>query len=47
MNKVNPFLALTTPFQLVFLSNLFKIVEVALVANLNKTSLAKGTNKNY
>ena len=40
MNKVNPFPALTAPC---FLSNLSKINKVALVANLGKISLAKGT----
>ena len=38
MNKVNPFPA---PCPLIFLSNLPKIEEVILVANLGKTSLAK------
>ena len=37
MNKVNPFLALA------FISNLSNTYEVALVANLGKTYLAKGT----
>ena len=43
MNKVNPFRALTTPLPLIFLSNLSNTDEVALVANLGKTCLAKGT----
>ena len=42
MNNVNPFPALTAPFPLIFLSNLSNTDEVALVANLGKTSLAKG-----
>ena len=36
MNKVNPFPALTSPFPIIFLSNLPKIDEVTLVANLGK-----------
>ena len=38
MNSVNPFSAFTAPFPLTltFLSNLSKIDEVALVANLGK-----------
>ena len=40
---MNPFPALTAPFALTFLSNLSNTEEVALVANLGKTSLAKGT----
>ena len=43
MNQVNPFPPLTAPFPLIFLSNLSKINEIALVSNLGKTSLAKGT----
>ena len=43
MNKVNPFLGLTAHFSLIFLPNLSNTYEVALVANLHKTSLAKGT----
>ena len=42
MNNVNPFPALTAPFPLIFLSSLSNTDEVALVANLGKTSLAKG-----
>ena len=34
--KVNPFLALTTPFPLIFLSILSNTDEVALIANLGK-----------
>ena len=45
MNKVNPFSALTAPSPLIFLSTFSKINKVALVANLGKTSLAKGTTK--
>ena len=39
INKMNPFL--------LFLSSLCYIDEVALFANLGKTSLAKGTAKYY
>ena len=42
---MNLLLALTAPCPLIFLSNLFHIDEVALVANLGKTSLAKGTTR--
>ena len=42
MNKVNPFLALTALCPLIFLSNLSNTDEVALFANLGKTSLSKG-----
>ena len=41
MNKVNPFPDLTTPLQLLFLSNLSIAGEAALVANLGKTYLTK------
>ena len=41
MNKGS--LALTTPRPLFFLSDLSSTYEVALVANLGGTSLAKGT----
>ena len=43
MNKMNPFPALTATQTLIFLSNLSNIDKVNLVANLGKTSLAKGT----
>ena len=42
INKVNPFLALTSPFPLIFLSNLFIAFEVKLLTNPQKLSLAKG-----
>ena len=42
INKVNPFLALTSPFPLIFLSNLFIAFEVKLLTNPRKFSLAKG-----
>ena len=42
MNKVNLFLALTAPFQLIFLSNLFIVFETKLLANPGKFFLAKG-----
>ena len=45
MYKVNPFPVLAAPCQLIFHSNLFNTDEVALVTNLGKTSLAKGTTK--
>ena len=45
MNKLNFFPALTAPHPLNFLSNLSNSDEVALVANLGKTSLAKGTER--
>ena len=41
MNKVNPFSAITALYLLVFLLNLSDTDEVALVATLGKTSLAK------
>ena len=41
MNKVIPSLALTAPFLLIFLSKLSIIDKVGLVANLDKTYLAK------
>ena len=43
MNKKNPFPALTAAFPLIFLSNISKMDEVALAANLGKSSLTKGT----
>ena len=42
INKVNPFLALITPFSLIFLSNLFIAFEVKLLANPGKLCLGKG-----
>ena len=42
INKVNLFLALTAPFSLIFLSNLFIGFEVKLLTNPVKLSLAKG-----
>ena len=42
LNKVNPFPALTAPFPLIFLSNLFMALEVKLLTNPGKLSLAKG-----
>ena len=45
MNKVNPFPALITTLQLLFLSNLSITAEAASTANLCKTSLAKGTSR--
>ena len=44
---MNLFPALTAPPSLVFLSNLSNTDEVALVANLGKTSLVEGTARNY
>ena len=41
INKVNLFPALTAPFPLIFLSNLFIAFEVKLLTNLDKLSLAK------
>ena len=38
MNKVNPFLALTTPCLLIYISNLSNVEEVVSVADLGKTS---------
>ena len=43
MSKVNPFLALTTPFWLIFLSSLSNTDKVALVANLGKIFIVKKT----
>ena len=42
---MNHSLALMTSFRLIFLSSLTIADEVALVANLGKTSLVKGTPK--
>ena len=42
MIKVKPFPALPRLFPLIFLSNFSNTDEVVLVANLSKTSLAKG-----
>ena len=42
INKVNPFPALTAPFPLTFLANLFIALEVKLLTNPGKFSLAKG-----
>ena len=41
INKVNSFPALTTPFPLIFLSNLFTALEVKLLTNPGKFPLAK------
>ena len=41
INKVNPFPALTPPFPLIFLSNLFIAFEAKLLTNPGKLSLAK------
>ena len=41
INKVNPFLALTTLSQLIFLLNLFIAFEVKLLTNPGKLYLAK------
>ena len=42
LNKVNLFPALTAPFPLIFLSNLFITLEAKLLTNPVKSSLAKG-----
>ena len=42
MNKLNLFSALTAPFPLIFLSNLFIELEVKLVTNPAKLSVDKG-----
>ena len=42
INKVNPFPALTASFSLIFVSNLFITLEVKLLTNPGKLSLAKG-----
>ena len=42
MNNANPFPALTAPFPLIFLSNLFIAFKVKLLTNPGKLSLAKG-----
>ena len=41
INKVNPFLALTAPFPLIFLLNLFIAFEVKVLTNPDKLSPAK------
>ena len=41
INKVNPFLALTAPFPLIFLLNLFIAFEVKALTNPDKLSPAK------
>ena len=40
INKVNPFPALTTPFPLTFLPNLFTALEAKLLTNAGKLLLA-------
>ena len=42
IGKVNPSPALTAPFPLIFLSNLFIAFEVKLLTNPGKLSFAKG-----
>ena len=42
INKLNPFSALTAPFPLIFLSNLYIAFEVNLLTNPGKLSVAKG-----
>ena len=42
INEVNPFPALASPFPIIFLSNLFLALEVKLLPNSGKLSLAKG-----
>ena len=42
INKGNPFPALTAPFPLIFLSNLFIAFEVKFLTNQGKLSLAEG-----
>ena len=42
INKANLFPALTVPFPLIFLSNLFIAIEVKLLTNPGKLPLAKG-----
>ena len=42
INKVNPFPALTAPFSLIFLSDLFIAFEAKWLTNPDKLSLAKG-----
>ena len=42
INKVNSCPALTAPFPLIFLSNLFTAFEAQFVTNPGKLSLAKG-----
>ena len=42
INKINPFPALTTPFPLIFCSNLFIAFKTKLLTNPGKLSLAKG-----
>ena len=45
IKKVNPFPAITAPFPLISLSNLFIAFEVKLLTNPDKSSLAKGIAK--
>ena len=42
IKKINPFPALTAPFPLIFLLNLFNAFEVKLLTNPGKLPLAKG-----
>ena len=42
INKVNPFPALTAPFPLMFLSNVFIAFEVKLLTNPGKLFLGRG-----
>ena len=45
MSKLNPFPALTAPFSLIFLSNLFIAFEVEFLTSQGKLFLAKGIAK--
>ena len=47
INNVKTFTALTTPFPLIFLSNLFIALEAKLLTNPVKLSLAKGIVKSF
>ena len=47
ITKVNPFSALTAPFPLMSLSNLFIAFEVKLLTNPGTLSLAKGITTFY
>ena len=45
INKFNPLPAITAPCPVIFLENLFNTEEVALIANLGKTTLPNGTER--
>ena len=47
IKKVNPFPALTAPFPLILISNLFIVSETKLLTNPGRLSLAKEITRCY